>query len=408
MATPLEWLKEHVFKRTVKDGEIADVPFDQDDLNAILAQNAAIQKMAFSQCVTLIANAISQCEFKTYLDGEEVFKDEYYLLNIEPNLNETAPQFIHKLIMNLLTDGEALVVSIGRGRNEQLIVADSYILEQTPTQEAVFRNITFHGAGTGRDVALNRDYRRHEVLYFKLPAGNVKKQSDAFLMNYEMLLKYAVSAYMKSRGTHAILKVNGHFNGKAEDRKKLMNIYKQYFKQFVQAESSVWPLDEGLDFQELSQKTYTNDNSRDIRALADDVRDITAQAFNIPITLINGSVEGTADALEYFLTFCIDPLADMIAKELTARRYSKANFASGALIQIDTSTIKHVDVLSAGDNIDKLVSSGVYSINEIRRKLGEDRINEDFADEYYITKNYQTVKENRNGREETVSEPGTE
>ena len=54
MASPLEWIKEHIFKQTTKDGEIADVPFDQDDFNAMINRGAAIQKMA-----------ISQCEFKT-------------------------------------------------------------------------------------------------------------------------------------------------------------------------------------------------------------------------------------------------------------------------------------------------------------------------------------------------------
>lgn len=396
MASLLDWIKEHVFKQTIKDGEIADVPFNQDGFNALIKQGAAIQKMAFNQCVTLIANAISQCEFKTYLNGREVFENEYYLLNISPNLNETAPEFIHKLITKLLENGEALAVSIGTRKNEQLIVADDFQIDQTPTQEAVFKNITLYGAGTGTQMILPRDYRRRDVLYFRLPAGNVKQWSDAFLLNYQKLLNYAMSSFLKSRGTHAILKFNAQFAGDPEKQKKLSQVYQRYYKQFVESESSVWPLDNGVDFQEISQKTYTNDNSRDIRALADDVRDITAQAFNIPITLINGSVEGTADALDYFLTFCIDPLADMIEKELTARRDGKVGFMDGTKIKIDTSTIKHTDVLSAGESIDKLVSSGVYSINQIRRKLGEDQINEDFADKYYITKNYMTVEEVNN------------
>lgn len=401
MASPLEWIKQHIFKRTVKDGEIADVPFNQDDFNAMMNRGAAIQKMAFNQCVTLIANAISQCEFKTYLNGCEVFENEYYLLNISPNLNETAPEFIHKLITKLLENGEALAVSIGTRKNEQLIVADDFQIDQTPTQEAVFKNITLYGAGTGTQMILPRDYRRRDVLYFRLPAGNVKQWSDAFLENYNKLLNYAINSFLKSRGNHAILKFNAQFSGDREKQKKLSQIYQHYYKQFAAAESSVWMLDNGIDFQELSQKTYTNDNSRDIRSLADDVRDITAQAFNIPITLINGSVEGTADALDYFLTFCIDPLTDMIEKELTARRDGKAGFMSGTKIKIDTSTIKHIDVLSAGQNIDKLVSSGVYSINQIRRKLGEDQIDEDFADRYYITKNYMSVEEVDN--EQTLS-----
>jgi hypothetical protein len=95
----------------------------------------------------------------------------------------------------------------------------------------------------------------------------------------------------------------------------------------------------------------------------------------------------------------------MIQEEITAKRYGKDGFFAGAYVKIDTTTIKHIDVLSVGDNVDKLLSSGVYSVNEIRRKLGEDRVKEDFADKHFITKNYTPIEEMASTLEPTGEGP---
>ena len=57
-------------------------------------------------------------------------------------------------------------------------------------------------------------------------------------------------------------------------------------------------------------------------------------------------------------------------------------------IEIDTSTIKVQDILKLSANISGLVGSGAYSPNDVREKLGDAKINEDWANEYYMTKNY--------------------
>ena len=63
----------------------------------------------------------------------------------------------------------------------------------------------------------------------------------------------------------------------------------------------------------------------------------------------------------------------------------------GDFLQIDTSRIRHIDVLKESTNIDKLISSGAESVNEVRRILGQPLILEPWADQHFITKNYGTV-----------------
>ena len=51
-----------------------------------------LREIAFWTCVNKIANALSKCEFKTYIEHKAVRKSEYYLWNVEPNKNQKEKQ----------------------------------------------------------------------------------------------------------------------------------------------------------------------------------------------------------------------------------------------------------------------------------------------------------------------------
>ncbi len=53
--------------------------------------------------------------------------------------------------------------------------------------------------------------------------------------------------------------------------------------------------------------------------------------------------------------------------------------------------MKYFDILESSTSMDKLFSNG-YSHNEINEFIGLPRIDEEWADEHYITKNYQNAE----------------
>ena len=62
-------------------------------LNQKLDENSTINKLAveifaINAAINLIAGSIAKCEFKTYLKNEELKEDEYYIWNVEPNVNQ--------------------------------------------------------------------------------------------------------------------------------------------------------------------------------------------------------------------------------------------------------------------------------------------------------------------------------
>ena len=97
-----------------------------------------LRELAFLTCVNKIANALSKCEFKTYIRGEEKKESEYYRWNVSPNRNQNATTFMNKLISELYKNNEALVVEV----NNQIFVADSFQKEIRALTDYRFTGVT--------------------------------------------------------------------------------------------------------------------------------------------------------------------------------------------------------------------------------------------------------------------------
>ena len=91
-----------------------------------------------------------------------------------------------------------------------------------------------------------------------------------------------------------------------------------------------------------------------------------------------------------FLTFGVDPYADMIGKVLTGQ-YGMEEWLEGNYYKDDTSTVNHVDIFDMADKIDKLISSSFACIDEVREKAGLDRLNEEWSSRHLLTKNYEFI-----------------
>ena len=136
----------------------------------------------------------------------------------------------------------------------------------------------------------------------------------------------------------------------------------------------------------------TQRSTRDIRSMVDDIFAFTANAFGIPPVLLLGDVAGTQDAMNRWLTTCIDPLCDLLQEEITRKRYGFEKWKRGNYLRIDTTTIIHFDMFANAANIEKLIGSGAYSINDVRAAAGQDEIDEDWAKKHFLTLNISTIE----------------
>ncbi len=378
----LTWLSSFLESRT---GE-TDVPLSgdvfQDEEFLKLLAGCYIRELAFESAANLIARSISKCEFKTYRNGKEERGREYYLWNIEPNRNQSSSVFIQKWIHQLLKNNEALVIEV----NGQLLVADSFQRKAYAIYDDVFSSVTVE------DFTFMQTFYGSDVLYFKPNQENMRNVVNAIYASYATMIEYGMNAYRRNKGTRGKIKITGIAKGQPDYQKTLTEMMKVRLKDFFSSDNAVLPLQEGWDYEEMA-KNASAETTRDIRAMIDDVSDFTAKAFGIPPAILRGEVANLKDAVPMLLTFCIDPLVDMIQEEINRKRNGAKDYLNGTYLRIDTRAIMHIDLLNVATSIDKLIGSGVFCVNDILKLVGEDAIAEPWADQHWMTKNYAVPEE---------------
>ena len=358
------WIKNFMSGRIMRTSDMTD------EEAYSLAAEVNIRELAFWSCVNMIANSVSKCEFKTYQKKKEVKGSEYYLWNVEPNKNLGSSVFLHKLISQLYRKNECLVIAEG----DQLLVADSFTQKEYALHDNAFTDVVV-GA-----FSFNKSFYMPEVMYFKLSENDMSKVTNALFESYGKLISYGMKSYKKSRGSRGVLNYGTIAQGDEKAKEAFNDLMNNRFKKFLTSENAVLPLPKGYEYTELSNgKTYSTEGTRDIRAMIDDISDFTAKGLGIPPALLGGDIAGTKDAANHYLTFCIDPLVDLIQEEINRKRNGFKAFSEGTYLEIDTSRIMHIDILSVSTAIDKLIGSGAFCINDIRKMLGHTEIDEDYA-----------------------------
>lgn len=364
-----------------------------------LQAELVFRNLAFETAVNLIANSISKCEFKTYFKGEEVKKQEYYTWNIEPNKNQNSSEFIHKWISKLYENNECLIIE----SNGQLLIADSFNKKYYTLFDCQFSQVTVG------EFTFNKTFMMNEVLFYKLNNKDIRRLINGMYASYGKMLSYGQDSYRKSRGSKGTLDVDAIAEGKTNFKETFEKLMNERFKKFFEADNAVLPLFQGYKYTDIGSKTYSNEGTRDIKAMVDDIYDFTGRAFGIPPVILKGDLANVGEpVINNYLTFCVDPLTDMLQEEINRKRSGYSGFLQGTYLEIDTKAIKHIDLLSVSTAIDKLIASGAFCINDIRKLVGEPIIDEPWAWQHWITKNYSSVENllNSLGGDPNVSNNG--
>lgn len=345
------------------------------------AQEFQLRDLSFWICANMIANAVGRCEFRTFREGKEIREREHYLWNVEPNANQNSTAFLHKLVAKLLVDGEALVISTRQREGyDALVVADAWLQNgDCPSRQNEYINVQVG------DVSYEKTFREREVLHLKLNHINVKPVLDGLYGAYWRLISAAMKRYEWDKGQHWKVHVGQLASGAEDFTENFSRMIEQQVKTFLDSNGAILP--------EFDGYAYTNEGGKanvelaDIQAQMKDVLGFTAKALQIPAVLVDGSIQGTEDAQGRFLTGCIDPICDQLQEEINRKRYGYDRMRAGDYFRVDTSSIRHFDMFASAANVEKLVGSGAFTINDVLRSAGLPTISEPWADEHYMTKN---------------------
>lgn len=350
-----------------------------------------LRLLSFEICKNMVAAAMGRVEIRTFAAGKETHGDEYYLWNVSPNTNENSTAFMHKLIDQLMTNNEALIIETSpRDGLSSLVVADNF---QNGKQLPARQN-EYTGVIVG-DFQYSKTFRENSVLHIKLNNGNIKPVLDGITAAYSRAQRTAMDAYEWARGRRLKVHIDQLPAGADDFGKKFTAMLKEQVKPFFEYGGTVLPEFDGYKYETLSlgAEAMTTDEAR---KLAEDIFNFTAQAFLIPVVLQSGKVEATADANTRFLTYVIDPICDQLQEECNRKRYGLEEFKKGNFLQFDASSIIHFDLFGNAANIEKLIGGGVFTVNDVRRAAGQAPINEAWADAHYLTKNIGTVTDSAN------------
>jgi HK97 family phage portal protein len=348
-----------------------------------LAKGSELRLMALDIVVSYVAEALSKCAMRVYESGEESSSGAIaYALNVSPNPNQNASEFWCAVVTKLLKEGRALVVS----ERKRLWLADSFAVEQNGMAANVFSAVTINGQSTARKWAAD------DAIYFQLEPDSLSASVSRFYKIYAEAFEAATSAFKQANAKRYKLTIDAADAGDTEFSEKFKEEISQQIQAFLSANTAVYPEFRGYKLTEMgigdSGGAPSQKSVADVLDLREEVFKIMALAFKIPMAMMTGALTSQREIVQTFLTFGIDPYAELISKELTRKCFSPAEWRRGCRIELDTQTIGHIDIFDIAGDADKLVASGAMSINEVRERLGMPGKEGEFFEKHWITKNY--------------------
>lgn len=352
-----------------------------------LATEVYFKELAIQACVNLIANTVARSEFKTFENGKETRKDNYYLLNVEPGPNRNASKFWREVVHHLVYDNECLVIQ-ERG---YFYVADSFQRTKYAFKEHIYTDVVID------DYQLRDRFAEPQVFYFELHNERIKDVIDGLYRSYAKLIAASQNHYKKNATRRGALTVPTNYPQTDDAQNDLKELLEKRFKRFFSADGdAVIPLTNGMTYTEaFGERAGTKGSieGRDIRAFIDDVFDFVAIAFQVPPQLLKGNVADTNKAVNNFLTFCVNPLAELLTDEINRKLYGKKAYLERTYMTLDTSHIRAVDIKDIANALDVLIRCGAYSIDDCLMAMGMEPLNTEWSRARWMTKNYEPIEE---------------
>lgn len=369
---------------------------------------------ALSIAISRIANAVSLCGFQTYIRGKPEKGDLWWRLNYEPNQNQNQTDFfyslVHKMVYN--SDG-ALVIQAKSG---DLIVAESFTIEKYAFLPNVYSNIILPGG-----LSYQTKLKESDVIHLKYNNSKVKAIVDSVYEDYGKLLNDAIKNYKRGNAIKLKLLMDAQFDQFKEKDvldeegnvigteydEILDDLFQKRFGAILSDKDSITPLEDGLTLSNVDATTGNTKSgaftSRDITSIFDDIVNQVADAFLMPRGIFRGDVADNEGMRKSMIDDAVRPFIENIQTEINRKKYGKDEFYKGNKLKISTDLIYTKDPIAFANAAEAYLRIGVYCVNDILEKLGEEIIDEEWAWRHYVTKNYENINNAAEDIEKAVS-----
>lgn len=346
-----------------------------------------LKKLAIQICINKIASTISQSKFDVVTEKTMVKNNLVYLLNHRANKNLNASRFWQTVIYKLIYDNEVLIIKTD---DDELLIADDFEQVEYAVYEDAFKNVVV------KDFEYQRTFKMSEVIYLEYSNEEMSGIIDGLFRDYGDVFGRLISYQLHANQVRATMPIEMVTNKGDEAKNKVQSYLDKLTTSFRTNAFAVAPLQKGMDYKEHSAGG-TSQSVEEINKITNGFVDKVAMALGIPKSLIYGDMADTKEATKNYMRFCIHPLVKQITDEFNSKFFSKREIIAGDGLTIRTLAIE--SIFERAEAIDKLVSSGVFSPNDVLVELGRDKVDDPKMDKHYITKNYQDIEETTEGGE---------
>lgn len=334
-------------------------------------------QLAIDRASSVIGRNLAKCEFEVYRNGEPLKKDEWYAWNVRPNKNESATYFKKRIAENLIKTGECLIV---RNNDGDYLIADSYSHDERGNINDVFTGVTV------KDFSFGYPFYMDQVIFYKLESDGQIALMDKVFTGYLKVLNHAIDAYNQSFLTKIKVRLNSSFSSGEHDD-DVRTIFENILSDYMGDSNVAVPEYEGTEYVDFGS-TKATVPSADIIALRKDCFDFVANCLGIPQTFLEGDTKDIDKDIAELMTNCLMPIINEIESVNNHVLFGKRGVLRDTKMQVNYRHIKYVDTFALANNIDKLIASGFESIDEVREDANLPRLETDWSQAHYMTKNY--------------------
>lgn len=383
-----------MLKKTFTKNSEIDWMFDLE-LIQDTSERAYLKRMAVSSVLNFVGRTMSTAQFRFKEDKETVNSDWDYVLNVRPNKSHSAGEFWHKFFYKLMIDNEILIIL---SDDNQLLIADDFVKTKYAVYEDRFSDIRID------EYEFKRSFVMSEVIYLEYNNDKLNQITDDLFKDYGELFGRMIEIAMRNNQIRASVGVEktGTLSDDALST-RLQNFINRIYKSFKTSSVAIVPKMKGFEYEEYTNKMgVSNQSLNELTDIKKSLIDDVSRAVGVPSALVHGEMADLDSNMKAFRNLCIKPLVKKLQDELQAKLLTRSEYLSGKRIQIVG--VQTPDIFEMATSIDKIVSSGVFSPNDVLEELGRERVDDPLMDKHYITKNYTSREEELKGGDMSDSE----
>lgn len=354
-----------------------------------------MKNAALESCVSYLARLISKGKFVFKNESSITDSDFNYALNVKPNPNQTASEFKVAMVKKLL-NGELLVIR----DNDKFYVADSFVTNYS-LDGNTYSGVTINFSSSNVANAPNSGPYAQKyfdrvftqgVDCFHLDNDNIgiKKYIDSLWEDYGKLFGILITNQLRVGQLRAKLSIPVNTKLEEDEQKKVQKQFATTLSQSLLTDPIVFVPDNGK-----AQSAYDEISSSKSATLQNQIMDFgtlkkifigeIAGLLGIPPALVLGETANNSENLDLAIESAAVPIGNKLSEGFASLLIKESGFMNGNTLQM--TGFKTINILDRADAIDKVGSSGVVKVNEVREASNLPPIPD--GDRFIMTKNYQ-------------------